>query len=158
MTKSATISASNAHRSRKLKKADRALAKVEKAAAKVGKDAAKVLAKAAKAVAKANRKRDRILDKEQLRRDARAARHAASNAVQHAAKSASKSAAGAVDATIDVALGITPSHRTLSSTSRPAKPSPGASSTVAELRETAKAKSIVGYSKMTKAELLKALS
>jgi len=145
------------NKSRKLKKAERALAKAEKAAVR-----------AAQVVAKANKKRERILARERLRHDAEVARKAkkraakqgsakqgsAKQAVQRAAKSAERVVEDAIDKVADTAVGLATTPRTLTPVERTAATT---TTTVAELRELAKAQGIAGYSRLTKAELLSAL-
>ncbi len=156
------------NKSRKLKKAEKALAKAEKAAVR-----------AAQVVAKANKKRERILAREKLRHDAEVARRSkrraakqgsakqssakqsstkqssAKQAVQRAAKSAERVMEDAIDKVADTAVGLATAPRTLTPVERPAGTT---TTTVAELRELAKAEGIAGYSKLTKAQLLSALA
>ena len=130
-------------KSRKLKKADKALNSAAKLLAKIEKKRDSILAREK---AKLDKKLDRKAKKAKPAKSEKAAKPAATK------PAATTPAVAKPAATKPVATKpVTPRPET-------AKPAFTASSTVAELREAAKASGVTGYSSKTKAQLLEALN
>ena len=138
-------------KSRKLKKADRALNA------------------AAKLLAKAEKKRDSVLAREKAKLDKKLDRKAkkqkpAAAKSAPAAKAAKPTPAAKAAKPAPAAKAAKPAPAKSAPAAKPespaatSKPAFTATNTVAELREAAKANSVAGYSSMTKAQLLAALS